>query len=594
MAMRIDPSRVESSQQGLAQQVSYDRLSAIFERKVYSFEQVYRVVREECAVNQMGWIRAGYDDLTIITDVLGRSILVCAIEEGERSLSQTLVRERIALQVGDQKGNFPLHYAAQCGDVSLIGAICACSSVDPVNLLGKTPLLVAIDANQIGAVEALVVNRSNKELCFNHQGLSVTPLMYAVMQGKEECIESLSRGEDLSLVATPVGSLLHLAVQFRRNKVLGVVLQKHPILLNCLENRDLNGNTPLALSVLVGNPQALYLLHTYGADLEPENHQGLRPLHLAVQNRNELLVAVLVYLGCQLNPKSQECKRSIDLIDRSTEQGELTFAFLSAFLQRVESLEHDFEVPEMEEDVAAKKFLDVVAFLNKMGTCYKNQGNVEKALEHFFWVLKIEEEVLGESHVLLVEPLSNIGFCYLTQGSAEKALKYFFQALEIKKKNFEERAPSIAVSWNNIGACHRHQGNVEEAIQCFSRALEIKKEAFGLCHPEVAVVLSNIGCCYIDQEKFGEALKCFSQVLQIETVVFRESRSDMAVALHNMGICYKRQGNLREAVEHFSQALQIVTKNLGEQDSVTLLYKKTLEQTQGEQAALAVADLPDF
>src|SRR4051812_34656675 len=75
---------------------------------------------EACRQGRWEQITSCQDELAQLTDQQGRSILLCAIQSGDRTLSQRLITEGITLHTHDLEGNTPLHYAASRGDVDLI------------------------------------------------------------------------------------------------------------------------------------------------------------------------------------------------------------------------------------------------------------------------------------------------------------------------------------------------------------------------------------------------------------------------------------------------------------------------------------------
>ncbi len=143
---------------------------------------------------------------------------------------------------------------------------------------GNTPLHLAAQYGDLNAVRALVGN--NTELMEIKNAYGSTPLHSAVWYGPLEIIKYLvSKGADLTTRDSYGHTLLHAAAQNNHLKLINYLISEGAD----LAARDNNGNTPLHLAARNANIRVVRLLADQGADLEAQDNEwGNTPLHVAV------------------------------------------------------------------------------------------------------------------------------------------------------------------------------------------------------------------------------------------------------------------------------------------------------------------------
>ena len=85
-----------------------------------------------------------------------RTALAIAVDTGNSSLVEALVKAGAALNAVDADGNTIVHYAAKSGNLSVLKAVVAGAPVNVKNACGNTPLAIAVVRNQPAVVEFLV------------------------------------------------------------------------------------------------------------------------------------------------------------------------------------------------------------------------------------------------------------------------------------------------------------------------------------------------------------------------------------------------------------------------------------------------------
>jgi len=222
-----------------------------------------------------------------------KTVLLWAAANGQDHLVKLLLEKGIDvnLQAGDLLRT-PLHEACHNGHestVNLLLSVGADLSIPSIH--GDTPLHVSIAHAKI--VEALLNRGAN----INAQSFywNETPLHKAIDAGAEETVELLlSCGARIDLRGYYDMTVLHLAAVSRSRRILELLLASGSD--GFVEERDMEGETPLHRAIRHGFRDMVALLLDRGADLSAQNYIGVMARHTRqdrVQGREgieELLV----------------------------------------------------------------------------------------------------------------------------------------------------------------------------------------------------------------------------------------------------------------------------------------------------------------
>jgi ankyrin repeat protein len=223
--------------------------------------------------------------------------------------------ERVLLTGGLYDGNTILHVACLKGDEELVRCVLGSSSQERfgglLNGEGLTPLLIAIEKNNPGAVRALA---SHPETPINTPGPNgYSPLFLACRDGRHHIVEALlghpalevNAPSPLFLVpsekfgtpealegATPLGwTPLHLAVSTNSLACAGLLLRDPRIDPNAVD--DL-GNTPLHIAAACNHVHIASLLLSHRATLITlRNADHATPLQMAVSCKHKETAEVI-------------------------------------------------------------------------------------------------------------------------------------------------------------------------------------------------------------------------------------------------------------------------------------------------------------
>jgi len=188
--------------------------------------------------------------------------------------------------------------------------------------------------------------------------------------------------------------------------------------------------------------------------------------------------------------------------------------------------------------------------LNNLGLYYEFQvGNTSKALEYYLNALMLFEKLeddFGEAMML-----NRIGTIYTNQDNIEKGFEYYKKSLEIYQNLNEEK--EISNPLNNLGSYYKDKQDHLLALEYYKRSLAIdikNKNQQG-----AATVLSNIGGIYVAQKKYSEALISFIKGLTIAEEV--GDKNVISLILNHIGQVYYNQGDYHSALFNANNALKI-------------------------------------
>jgi len=188
--------------------------------------------------------------------------------------------------------------------------------------------------------------------------------------------------------------------------------------------------------------------------------------------------------------------------------------------------------------------------LNNLGLYYEFQvGNTSKALEFYLKALTLFEKLKDEMGKAMM--LNRIGTIYTSQDNIEKGFEYYQQSLSIYQKLNEHQ--QISNPLNNLGSYYKDKEDYSTALNYYEQSLliDIKNKN----QQGIATVQSNIGGIYVVQEKYSQALIVFIKGLKISEEL--GDKNLIALLLNNIGQIYYLQGDYKSAYFNVSSALKI-------------------------------------
>ncbi|REJ53927.1 MAG: tetratricopeptide repeat protein [Microcystis aeruginosa DA14] len=202
---------------------------------------------------------------------------------------------------------------------------------------------------------------------------------------------------------------------------------------------------------------------------------------------------------------------------------------------------------------------EVAISLGNLGNCYNCLGQYEKAIAYHQQSLEISEEIGYRQGVAI--SLGNLGNCYNCLGQYEKAIAYHRQCLYISKEI--EDWQGVASSLGNLGNCYKSLGQYEKAIFYHQKCHDISEAMDD--RKGVAISLGNLGNCYYDLGQYEKAIDLYQQYHDIsEEISFRQG---VAISFGNLSNCYSSLGQYEKAIAYHQQSLDI-SEAMGDQQGV--------------------------
>lgn len=191
--------------------------------------------------------------------------------------------ERQDMSSRDIAGRTPLAIAAQAGQLGALELLATRGGrLNSTTHDGRTPLILASQASKGASVRWLLAHGAATT---GTDRLGHTALIHAAMAGHVEIADTLVRGGAKLDTRCERGltALMH-AVRAREWKVAAALLVHHP----ALEHRDRTGATALALAADRGMSTTVQRLIDAGAEVDSANYAGLTPLGYALSRRGGL------------------------------------------------------------------------------------------------------------------------------------------------------------------------------------------------------------------------------------------------------------------------------------------------------------------
>lgn len=241
----------------------------------------------------------------------GQTPLELAIEADRNDTFETLLASGAKSSISDQFAVQPIHLAAAAGATSILESMLADKNtlkmVNQPMSGGETPLHVASERGHTQAVAILLRHGANPHLCDYDRE---TAAIAAAREGHNGVLRALHKaGGDNSVLLQPRDTLsretpAHMAAYFGNTDTLRLLKQ----LGVPMDGVDGGGRTlaHYAVSNLkAANVSAtLGVLDGLGAQLDQQDREGLRPLHIAVAQGIPAAVRTLIQFGAQVGSRS--------------------------------------------------------------------------------------------------------------------------------------------------------------------------------------------------------------------------------------------------------------------------------------------------
>eukprot|EP00397_Hematodinium_sp_SG-2012_P019976 GEMP01020558.1.p2 GENE.GEMP01020558.1~~GEMP01020558.1.p2 ORF type:complete len:364 (-),score=89.34 GEMP01020558.1:721-1812(-) len=155
------------------------------------------------------------------------------------SVAQALVAANANMNICDNDGCSPLHYASMNGADILVPILAGKANIDQKDVLGESPLHKAVQWGCLCVVTALLQAQAEVDIC---DVTEATPLHMACSSERRDIVEALIRGgANLEMQQKKGCAPLHIAATSKKTDMIEVLLNASAN----VNSADDNGETPL-------------------------------------------------------------------------------------------------------------------------------------------------------------------------------------------------------------------------------------------------------------------------------------------------------------------------------------------------------------
>lgn len=187
-----------------------------------------------------------------------------------------------------------------------------------------------------------------------------------------------------------------------------------------------------------------------------------------------------------------------------------------------------------------------VDYLNILGRCHLERGNLTKSLNYFKKALELAIKLNKES-TYFCECYNYIGRVYQSRSEYGKSLEYY-------SKSLEYYLPSInATTYNNIASIYKQQGQYNLALKAAEDSFSLAKQYNKAQLPRT---LSNLGNIYWAIGNKQQAIQQHQMSLNLASHT-SASKRDKHFILLQLGNLYSELNDVNTAKEYYNKALEL-------------------------------------
>ena len=171
-----------------------------------------------------------------------------------------------------------------------------------LRLDANSSLLEAIRKNN--HVEVLVLVENGADINPEFNDWLESPLLYAIYHGQIQIAETLvMNGAKVDKRDKNGETPIHWATTYNQKEIIKILVD-HGADVD-IANEDFDKDSPIHSAVFANKKEVVNILIKCGADINKENRRKITPLQIAVQNRNEDIVKLLIQNGAKIDPRME-------------------------------------------------------------------------------------------------------------------------------------------------------------------------------------------------------------------------------------------------------------------------------------------------
>ncbi|KAF9875384.1 hypothetical protein CkaCkLH20_07204 [Colletotrichum karsti] len=230
--------------------------------------------------------------------------ILAAIKLNDTGFLQLLAENGSLLGSHNSTGQTPLHLAAQLGREDCARILLSAEpniTEQPRDVNGKTPLMMAVEYENLGVAKALLEHGVNVDTV-NKQGSALSrAVTYGLADFVKELIDHNAKVENPDYYETP---LLYVAARNGDERAIGASLTVSGIDVNVKDSSD--GDSPLLAASARGHELIVQMLLDKKVDVHAVNKKGETALHRACFSGHTEAARILLAAGADSDIKLQD------------------------------------------------------------------------------------------------------------------------------------------------------------------------------------------------------------------------------------------------------------------------------------------------
>ena len=228
------------------------------------------------------------------------SPLADAVQRGDASTIQALLKKKIDVNAPQANGATALHWAAYRSDAESAAALIrAGANINLTNNYGVTALAIAAQQGNPAVLDLLLKAGANPNDPVNFVNAGETPLMTAARSANVDAVKALARaGADVNAKEAWSGQTALMWAAAEGDSAMSSTLLELGADLHARSN---GGTTPFQFAVRNGDMRTVQAMLAAGADVNEKRVDLATPLLVAIINGHEDLVDLLLDKGADPN-----------------------------------------------------------------------------------------------------------------------------------------------------------------------------------------------------------------------------------------------------------------------------------------------------
>ena len=196
-----------------------------------------------------------------------------------------------------------------------------------------------------------------------------------------------------------------------------------------------------------------------------------------------------------------------------------------------------------------------MAFMNMVGTLYRDQGKYDLAETLYEESFSKHEKKLGSDHSSTLESMNNLATLYRIQGKYDLAEPLHKNCLSKREIILGPDHPDTLKCINSLAILYRNQGKHTLAETLYKDCLSKRETILGLDHPKTLKCMNSLAILYRNQGNYELAEKLLKKCLSKRETSLGSDHPDTLNTMHNLALLYFHQGNYELAEVLFKKCL---------------------------------------